>query len=69
MNNEPQGFTDGDRRLAPQSPFHSNGPRKEVELTMKITVSAPAGLSYEDIYDVMEGSLYSDPYIRKVEAI
>lgn len=67
MNNEPQGFTDGDRLLAPQSPFHSTGRRKEVELVIRVTVSTPSDMHNQDVYELVEGQLYSDPYIRKVE--
>lgn len=60
MNNEPQGFTDGDRHLAPQSPFHSDGRR---------VVSAPEAMSDQDVYELVEWALQCDPYIRKVKEI
>lgn len=69
MNNEPQGFTDGDRQLAPQSPFHSTGRRKEVTLTIRVMVSAPEAMANQDVYELVEWALQCDPYIRKVEEV
>jgi len=63
---EPEGFTEGDRILAPSSPFHEKGQRKEVSVTLHITVSVPLPYSNVDVAEQLKWSLIDDPYIRSV---
>lgn len=65
-SNEPIGWNENDRILASASPFHTEGPRREVSVTLCITVSAPAAYTDTEVADQVEFSLISDPYIRKV---
>ncbi len=48
------GWNDTDRDLAPNSPYHSTGQRKEVQVTLIVTINAPAEMSDEDIRDQIE---------------
>lgn len=69
MKNEPAGWTPGDRELAPHSPYHdeSDPPRQLLTVTLTIAVSVPAGYRKEDLAEQLAWTLYSDPYVRKVE--
>jgi hypothetical protein len=66
---EPTGFTDGDRYLAPSSPFHEDGPRKLVPVALLLTVSVPANYTAASAAHQLEFSVLSDPYVRDARRI
>ena len=66
---EPPGFTEGDRHLAPSSPFHEYGPRKEVTVAFLITVSVPTHYTAAEVAEQLAFSLEGNPYVRNVRRL
>ena len=65
-SSEPLKFTEEEeQRLAALSSFHKEGPRKEVSVTLHITVSVPVTYTPEQVANQLEFDLLADPYIRE----